>query len=376
MRFVNCSTRKPAARRGAMLVLITILLPVLFVLAGMAINLCYIQLIQTKTQIATDAAASAAGRVFAITGDQAAAKQAARDVAARNPIVTKVLPLNDIDFEFGYASRNSINEPYHFVEGGEGNAVRLTTRSLAGGIGGDLAPVFPLFGSVIQIRPTRVATSAQLDLDISLVIDRSGSMAYASSEVSAYPPNPMHAPAGWVFGDPVPPQARWLDAIAAVQVFISQIEASPQNEKLSLSVYNHHVSTPQPLTHDYAQIISSLTNISGNFISGGTNIGDGVLEGIGALGDANRRRPWATPVIILLTDGVHNYGTSPNHAANVARDNKVTIFTLTFSDEANQSSMQQVANISGGKHYHAVTAAQLQTAFREIAAQLPSLIIR
>jgi uncharacterized protein YegL len=366
----------PAARRGAMLVLITILLPVLFVLAGMAINLCYIQLIQTKTQIATDAAASAAGRVFAITGDQAAAIQAARDVAARNPIVTKVLPLNEIDFEFGYASRESSNEPYHFVEGADGNAVRLTTHSLAGGIGGELTPLFPLFGNVIQIRPTRVATSAQLDLDISLVIDRSGSMAYASSEVSAYPPNPMHAPAGWEFGDPIPPHARWLDAIAAVQVFISQLESSPQNEKLSLSVYNHQVSTPQPLTHDYSLIVSSLTHISTNFISGGTNIGDGVLEGIGALGDANRRRPWATPVIILLTDGVHNYGTSPKHAANVARDNKVTVFTLTFSDEANQSRMQEVASISGGKHYHAVTAAQLQLAFREIAAQLPSLIIR
>jgi Ca-activated chloride channel family protein len=130
------------------------------------------------------------------------------DVAARNPIGTKVLPLDASDFEFGVSTRNSISETYEFTAASTGNAVRLTTRSLSSGVGGDIDPVFPLLGSVIQFRPLRTATCTQLDLDIALVIDRSGSMAYAANELAAYPSNPMNPPAGWVFGDPVPPNAR------------------------------------------------------------------------------------------------------------------------------------------------------------------------
>jgi len=363
-------------RFGATLVLIAILLPVLFILAGFAINISYLQLVQTEAQIATDAAASAAGKVFAMTGDKNAAMTAAADVAARNPIGTKILPLQPTDFEFGISTRTSLNDTYSFSVAPQGNAVRLTTHSLANGVGGDIAPIFPVFGSVIQLRPIRGAVCTQLDLDIGLVIDRSGSMAYSSDEISAYPPSPVNAPVGWTFGDPVPPSARWLDAIASVQVFISQLQASAHNEQLSLSLYNHTVTTAQPLTTDYALIVSSLTSISANFVSGGTNIGDGILEGIGAVGDPSRARPWATPVLIVLTDGVHNYGTNPISAATIAKGQKVTVFTVTFSDEAEQGLMQSVATEAGGLHYHAVNAFQLKTAFKDIAGRLPTLITK
>jgi len=363
-------------RQAATLVLVVILLPVLFVLAGFAINISYLQLVQTEAQIATDASASAAGHVFAVTGDRKAARAAAVAIAARNPIGGKILPLRSADFEFGLATRNSVNEPYNFTVAASGNSVRLTTVSLSNGVGGDISPLFPLFGSVIQFRPNRTSTCTQLDLDIAIVIDRSGSMAYSSSEISAYPPKPVNAPSGWVFGNPVPPNARWLDAIAAVQVFTNLLQASPQQEQVALSVYNHQVATLQPLTQNYSLVINKLVAISANFISGGTNIGDGILEGIGAVGDPALRRPWATPVLIVLTDGVHNYGTDPIDAAYVAQDQKVTVFTLTFSDEAEQSLMETVAQTGGGEHFHAVNAAQLQAAFRDIAGQLPTLITR
>lgn len=54
-----------------------------------------------------------------------------------------------------------------------------------------------------------------------------------SYKISMDPPDPSSAPAGWDFGDPVPPNARWLDLIAAVQVFNNELTASPQEELLS-----------------------------------------------------------------------------------------------------------------------------------------------
>jgi Ca-activated chloride channel family protein len=50
------------------------------------------------------------------------------------------------------------------------------------------------------------------------------------------------------------------------------------------------------------------------------------------------------------------------------------IFTVTFSDEANQAAMQQVASIGLGKHFHAPNAASLIAVFGEIAKFLPTLI--
>lgn len=92
------------------------------------------------------------------------------------------------------------------------------------------------------------------------------------------------------------------------------------------------------------------------------------------MGDSSRARPWATPVLIVLTDGVHNYGTSPTSAAREAKKQKVAVLTLAFSDEAEQSLMQKVAEEAGGLHYHAVNASQLQEAFREIAGRLPTFL--
>ena len=49
---------------------------------------------------------------------------------------------------------------------------------------------------------------------------------------------PASAPSGWDFGDPVPPNARWLDLMGAVQTFIGQLKVSPGEELLGLATYN------------------------------------------------------------------------------------------------------------------------------------------
>ncbi len=75
-----------------------------------------------------------------------------------------------------------------------------------------------------------------------------------------------------------------------------------------------------------------------------------------------------------MSDGNHNTGTDPIVAAEQAVTNNIPIYTVSFSDEANQAVMQQIADMTGGRHYHAIDAAQLNAAFRSIARRLPSML--
>lgn len=357
------------------MVFVVVLLPALFALAALAINIAQMESANTEVQVAVDAAVRAAGKTHMLTGDHEATLAAAQEAAAKNPIGDFILPISAGDLEYGVSVRSSENDPYVFTVGPNGNAVRLTTNTLnTSGVGID--PVFPFFGSSFLIQPLRTAISTQGVIDVALVIDRSGSMAYSSSEVAVYPPNPASAPADWVFGDPVPPNARWLDLMGAVQTFIGQLNVSPSEELLALTVYNHESSKEVSLTTDYQQVVDRLTAYSLNFDSGGTNIGGGMYEGLYAVTESGLTRPHASRVIILMTDGVHNYGTSPTTADNSVANAGVTLFAITFSDEADQDLMQEVAEKCGGEHFHAIDGEQLKEAFKEIARRLPTLLTK
>jgi len=361
-------------RRGATMALVVLMLPALFALAALAINVAHMESVNTDIQIAVDAAVRAAGRTYTLTGDEAEALAAAQEAANRNPIGATVMSIAASDLDFGESHRASVEEPYVFNPTGSGNAVRLTNRSFSSGSGTPVKPLFPFFGSLFEIRPQRSAVSTQGVIDICLVVDRSGSMAYSAGEVASYPPNPASAPVGWEFGDPVPPNARWLDLIAAVQTFNQELQLSPQEELLAISMYNHESATHRKLDLDYDGVITKLAAVSQNFTAGGTNIGQGMLEGLWAVTDPVYSRPHASKVIVLMTDGQHNYGTDPGWAATQVANAGVTLYAVTFSDEADQWLMHHVAQTCGGKHYHAVTAVQLKAAFREIARGLPTLL--
>ncbi len=373
--------RRGATNRvGATMAMVILLLPIVLLFAAFAVNATYIELVRTELQIRTDVACRAGGRTLLVTGSEAAAIAVAQELAGLNPVAGKVVPVTAADVEFGISVRPNASSVYQFSprvdDNAPMNALRLTTQSLNSGTAGiTLKPILPIFGSSLNIRTLRSAVSTQVDLDIALVVDRSGSMIYAADEVSEnFPILPATAPAGWEFGDPVPPGARWLDTVAAVQIFLAALDATPQQELVSLSTYSHNTSTEVMLTDQYGDILAALISHSAAFHGGGTNIGGGIYEGLACLLDPATRRTQAVPVLIVLTDGRHNYGVKPTTAANVARHNKVTVYTITFSDEADLPKMQSAAQIGGGRHYHAINASELNQAFRDIANKLPILL--
>jgi Flp pilus assembly protein TadG len=360
--------RRNRIRHGAMLVMMVLMIPVVLIVAAYAINVVYMEMTRTELQITVDVATRAAGRTLAVTGDQELAKQAAERLMLANPLANGKLTLDASDVVFGVSTRLSEDERYTFAAGPKPNAVQIQANGKM-----KVPMLFPTMGVPVQFRPIKECICTQAEMDIALVIDRSGSMAFAADEVSGIG-KPASAPLWWFYGGPVPPRSRWLDAMDATQQFLELMSESYQSELVSLSTFSTLASKDVELTQDYSRISSALAFHGSFFLGGTTNIGGGMVSGISMLSDRESARSWATRVMIVLTDGMHNLGTDPIYAAKTAAAENILIYTITFSDEADIETMKAVASIGSGKHYHALTQAELVNAFKDIARTLPSLI--
>jgi Flp pilus assembly protein TadG len=368
-------------RRGAIIPLFALLLPVLILLAAFAINVAYLELNRTEMYVAADSASRAACREMAITNDKSSALVKGKEAGTRNPVGGKSLVFSDSDFSFGQSSRPSLNSRYQFSPNpSQFNSVEVTANKTASSPNGAIDLPIPNLFSNSTVESQQTSRSSQIEVDIALVIDRSGSMAYSDSEKTNPPiadPTlfPNNAPATWKFGDPVPSPSRWLDAVAAVDVFLAELNKTPSNEMVSMTTYNNGTATDHGLTNNYTSLRNSLNKYTNNFAIGGTNIGGGILDGRQEiLGPSGRQ--FAAKVMIVLTDGIDTEGSNPVSAAETCFDNKIMIFTITFSNEADKTTMASVAKKALGKHYHASTGAGLQNVFKDIARQLPILISR
>jgi Mg-chelatase subunit ChlD len=364
-----------------MLPLVALLLPVLLILCSFVINIAYMELTRTELRIASDAATRAAGYSLAATQDQAQARALARDAASRNKVAGKTTQLSDADIVFGVSRRTSVNQRYDFQPGGRNvNAVSVNARRDAKSLSGVVNLVAPTFGAANQFGPAQQAISTQVECDIALVLDRSGSMAYADTESSetmaAAGQMPAAAPAGWQFCDGAPPNSRWLALVGAVDVFLNALRKSPQMEFLSLVTYSDGARRDLPLSGSYGNIQPALDAYTKSFCSGFTNIHDGIAEGVNSLNDPSTSRPWAVKVVIVLTDGRRTKGDDPVLAAQKAFAQGMTVYTVTFAKEADIGAMKAVALKGGGEHYHAATDAELKKVFSSIAGKLPLLLTR
>lgn len=360
-----------------MLVLMAILLPVALILAAFAINVAYSELCRTELYTATDAATRAAQRTLTNTRNIGAARAQGRVVGLQNQVAGKNFHVRNSEFTFGTSSRASLSSRYVFTPSGgtNVNAVQINGSRMVGSHGGAIDLLAPMLLTTRTVQTQEIVQSTQVDVDICLVVDRSGSMAYAANESADGFNPPAAAPYGWNFCDSAPPQSRWLDLINGVNVFLNEIQSSPRQELISLATYSDGAVVDRQLTSTYTNIQSSLNGYTTTFCGGRTNIGGGIDAGVTTFA-SGLERPWAAKVLVVMTDGNHNIGTDPISAATNAAAQNISIFTITFAQEADQALMQQVATIGKGKHYHATTGNELQVAFQEIARNLPIVLTR
>ena len=330
--------RKPRTRRGAMLVLIAFLLVAFFITVIFSVDVAYMHLVNSQLRAATDAAAKAATDTLSRTEDVDAARQAAKDLAAANLVGGQPLVLSDGDIVFG-SSHTATNGSVSFTPGGTPlSATRILGRRTAGSPSGDV-PLF--FGGLIgtpRYSTSLQATASRRDRDICLVVDRSGSMS----------------------------GQKIIDLKDAVTIFLATLNETPQDEFVGLASYSSSPSLDQPLTETLPLVDSAMQSLNA---SGLTNIGGGIDVGRGILNNG-RNSGFVEKTMILMTDGRHNTGTSPEDAAARAIADGIVIHTITFGAGASQTRMEDIADSAGGTFNHAPNGEALKDIYREIALTL------
>ena len=409
---------KGSLYRGSVLTVVAFLLPVLTLLAAFCINTAQIQLARTELMVATDAAAKAGGRAFSELQSTDDAKLAARVTAARNLVQGEKLKIRIADaaneIEFGRTQQSDgAKGRYQFTKVATeavrqqislANAVRVNGRRTQQSRSGTIPLLLPGILNRHQFQVQQDATAMQVDRDITLVLDRSGSMGGVFFD---WPPgqspwfrsvldsgvregilirkkrNYYYAKGvspvsyqQWVwqtyYENGPAPTSPWEDLSLAVEAFLKVLEQTCQDEQVAIASYASDASLSSPLTKDYANTRDSLANLTPY---GMTAIGEGMRCGLDAL-KGDWARPYAAKTMVVMTDGIHNTGITPDR---VAREIKplidIVIHTITFGESADQQLMQTVAAIGGGKHYHASDAEELVSVFEEIANNLPTILV-
>ena len=385
----HVARREPHAdRAGTIMVLSAVMMVMMCCIAALCINVAYMELTRSEMRLATDAASKAASITLGQTGDQDLAQVEGLRISSLHLVAGQQLTLDSAAMRFGHASPRDSGS-YNFQEGVTPfNAVQVN-GSFENRTGGT-TPLLAMSGFLGQSSFGMELSSiaARIDNDICLVIDRSGSMAWDLTNDPYSYPGDLHGKS-IIQNYFVPPHAtdsRWAAIQASISQFLSILESSTYQPRVALVSYSSNFafgdfqssvsSLDQALTPNFDLIRSQLSLIGSKPTIGNTNIAAGLRDGINSLSSTSHSRPNASHNIVLMTDGIMTQGDDPVVLAAQALTQNIKVHTVTFSAQADQALMAEVALAGGGKHYHAPNAETLSEIFIELAETLPAMLIQ
>jgi Ca-activated chloride channel homolog len=379
-------SKRSKNRTGAALILVITVLGVVLIITAYSAHVAYMQLVRSELRASADAAARAGAEALARLESVDAAKQAAIDIAAANKVGGSTLQLTVDDIQIGHAKQVGNSGKWSFFENEKPySSVRVNAQK------NTALMMFGLTGKQ-SFTPELISTAAFSENEICLVIDRSHSMCFDFTGVDfSYPAGIPLSPNDPVIYAPHPSGSRWAALASGVNTFLSVIKTSNATQRVALVTWGSDISLATyeggltgrtfpassfdlPLAVDTAPIVSAIAARGSDLMLGGTNMSAGIDMGVGVLTGADTH-DFASKIMIVMTDGKWNFGRDPVQAAADAKKKNITIHTVTFLDKADQTAMKMVAKKTGGNHYHASNQTELQTAFREMAASLPVVLI-
>ncbi|MHB9140617.1 MAG: vWA domain-containing protein [Paludibacter sp.] len=159
---------------------------------------------------------------------------------------------------------------------------------------------------------------------------------------------------------------------------------SRPNDNIGLVVFAGESFTQCPLTTDHAVLINLFNAVNFGMIEDGTAIGLGLANAVNRIKDSNAK----SKVIILLTDGSNNRGDiAPITAAEIAKTFGIRVYTIGVGSyglvempfmtpmgiqyqkqesQFDEKSLQDIANMTGGKYFRATDTSKLREIYQSI----------
>lgn len=178
---------------------------------------------------------------------------------------------------------------------------------------------------------------------------------------------------------------------SGVNLFVDYLTSMDADDQVGLSIYSLGTSTGAKLelglTKDVNLVKTTTQHRQAGHYDPYTNIGAGMK--LARLELEAHARPRAHRLMVVMTDGMVNRPTDANTGkalvlseATNANNSKIKILTISMGVMADADLMQQVADATGGEHYHVPGGAnfaqyqeQLLNAFRQIAASRPLKLV-
>ena len=154
------------------------------------------------------------------------------------------------------------------------------------------------------------------------------------------------------------------------------IEGRP-NDRIGLVVFAVQAFIATPLTLDHEYLLKNIDRLGiGTINSDATAIGDGMTTALNRLRDLKSK----SKIIVLMTDGGNNSGkVDPVTATHAAQALGVKIYTIGLGNRdivqqmglppgflPDEGTLQQIADMTGGKYYRADNAEKFQKIYAEI----------
>lgn len=159
---------------------------------------------------------------------------------------------------------------------------------------------------------------------------------------------------------------------------------SRPNDNIGLVIFARESFTQCPLTTDHAVLINLFNSVKYGMIDDGTAIGLGLANAVNRIKDSKAK----SKVIILLTDGSNNSGDiAPITAAEIAKTFGIRVYAIgvgshgivnipvptplgiqyqQMQSEFDETSLQNIANMTGGQYFRATDTSKLRRIYQEI----------
>jgi Ca-activated chloride channel family protein len=161
-----------------------------------------------------------------------------------------------------------------------------------------------------------------------------------------------------------------VDRLTAVKQVLDDFLTKRQGDRVGLIFFGSAAFIQAPFTEDLKVCRALLSEAQVRMAGPQTMLGDAIGLAINVFKQSETEER----VLIVLTDG-NDTGSQvpPDKAAEIARDKRITIYTVAVGDPASvgeekldEETLQEIASITGGRYFYGENRTELESIYREL----------